>query len=270
MPFDWSISPYRGCTHACTYCYARATHEYLGYEIVVKTNAVELLNHEIRQSRVRGQTIVTGTVSDPYQPAEAQYQLTRGCLEVLLASDNPVGITTKSSLIVRDLDLLTDLAQGPGCSVHITITTLDRDIASKLEPRAPSPEQRLAAIRKLADAGVPVGVFVGPVFPGLTDDPDHLAALAEATAAAGGSFLVGLPLRIGSNFAMPFLEAMKRDFPEVAARYRAQARDGGLDRRQVATLAATFDELRFRFGLDSRPPHRAPLDSRPKQLALPV
>ena len=278
MPFDWSISPYRGCTHACTYCYARATHEYLGYgkgadfehEIVVKTNAVELLNREIRQRKMRGQTIVTGTVSDPYQPAEATYQLTRGCLEVMLANGNPAGITTKSSLIVRDLDVLADLAAGPGCTVHITITTLDRDIARKLEPRAPSPGQRLDAIRKLAAAGIPVGVFVGPVFPGLTDDPEGLAALAEATAEAGGSFLVGLPLRIGSEFAMPFLEAIQRDFPEVAAQYRAQARNGGMDRRQVATIGALFDELRFRFGLDARPSHRDPVDVRPKQLALPV
>jgi DNA repair photolyase len=154
--------------------------------------------------------------------------------------------------------------------VHVTITTLDRDIARKLEPRAPSPEQRLTAIRKLADAGVPVGVFVGPVFPGLTDDPDQLAALAAATADAGGSFLVGLPLRIGANFADPFLEAILRDFPAIAARYRAQARDGGMDRRQVASISAVFDELRFRFGLDARPPHRAPSDSRPRQLALPV
>jgi DNA repair photolyase len=262
MPFDWSISAYRGCTHACTYCYARASHGYLGYgtgadfehEIVVKTNAVELLNHEIQHPRMRGQTIVTGTVSDPYQPAEARYRLTRDCLAVLLASGNPVGITTKSSLITRDLDLLAALATGPGCTVHMTITTLDRDIARKLEPRTPSPAQRLAAIRTLAEAGVDVGVFVGPVFPGLTDSPEQLADLAQATAEAGATFL----------------EAMQRDFPELAPRYRAQARNGGMDRQQVKQLSTVFDDLRFRFGLAARPDHRAVPDDRPRQLALPV
>jgi DNA repair photolyase len=278
MPFDWSMSAYRGCTHACTYCYARASHGYLGYgtgadfehEIVVKTNAVELLSHEIQHPKMRGQTIVTGTVSDPYQPAEARYRLTRDCLAVLLASGNPVGITTKSSLITRDLDLLAALATGPGCTVHMTITTLDRDIARKLEPRTPSPAQRLAAIRKLAEAGVDVGVFVGPVFPGLTDSPEQLADLAQATAEAGASFLVGLPLRIGSDFATPFLEAMQRDFPELAPRYRAQARNGGMDRQQVKHLSTVFDDLRFRFGLAARPDHRPVRDDRPRQLALPV
>ena len=278
MQFDWSISPYRGCTHACTYCYARATHSYLGYgvgadfehEIVVKTNAVDLLSHEIQHPRMRGETVITGTVSDPYQPAEARYRLTHDCLAVLLASNNPVAVTTKSSLIARDLDLLGDLAKGPGCTVHMTITTLDRDVARKLEPRTPSPAQRLAAIRKLADAGVQVGVFVGPVFPGLTDGPEQLFDLAQAAAESGASFLVGLPLRIGSDFAAPFLEAVRRDFPEMAQKYRLQARGSGMDRHQVSHLPEVFDELRFRFGLAARPDHRAVQVDRPKQLALPV
>ena len=278
MPFEWSISPYRGCIHACTYCYARASHSYLGYdngadfehEIVVKTNAVDLLRYEIQQPKMRGQTIVTGTVSDPYQPAEAQYRLTRDSLEVLLHSQNPASITTKSSLIVRDIDLLSEMARGPGCTVNITITTVDRDIARKLEPRAPSPEQRLAAIRKLADAGVEVGVFVGPVFPGLTDEPNQLENLAASVAEAGGTFLVGLPLRIGSGFAGPFLTATDRDFPEVAERYRRQARGSGMDRHQVDRISATFDELRFKFGLESRPFYRARKPSQPDQLTLPI
>jgi DNA repair photolyase len=278
MPFEWSISPYRGCIHACTYCYARASHTYLGYdsgpdfehEIVVKTNAVELLRYEIQHPKMRGQTIVTGTVSDPYQPAEAQYRLTHDSIEVLLGSRNPVSITTKSSLIVRDIDLLGEMARGPGCTVNVTITTVDHEIARKLEPRAPSPTQRLAAIRQLADAGVEVGVFVGPVFPGLTDEPEQLENLAASVAGAGGTFLVGLPLRIGSGFAGPFLSATDRDFPEVAERYRRQARGTGMDRLQVDRLSATFDELRFRFGLESRPLYRSRNPSRPDQLALPI
>lgn len=278
MSFAWSISPYRGCIHACTYCYARASHSYLGYdngadfehEIVVKTNAVDLLRHEIQHPRMRGQTVVTGTVSDPYQPAESKYRLTRQILEVLFASGNPASITTKSSLILRDLDILADLANGPGCSVNVTITTIDRSIARKLEPRAPSPDQRLTAVRRLADAGVRVGVFVGPVFPGLTDNREHLESLAAAVSDAGGSFLIGLPLRIGAGFAEPFLNATDRDFPEVAQRYRRQAREGGMDRTQVNRMTATFDELRFRFGLDSRIEHRMAAPDAASQLALPI
>jgi DNA repair photolyase len=278
MPFEWSISPYRGCTHACTYCYARATHPYLGYdagpdfehEIVIKTNAVELLRREIQHPRVRGKSIVTGTVSDPYQPAEATYRLTRDSLAVMLENGNRASITTKSSLITRDLDVLADLAAGPGCTVHMTITTVDHALARKLEPRAPSPTQRLAAIRKLADAGVEVGVFVGPVFPGLTDAPEQLEQLAQAVAEAGGTFLLGLPLRIGSGFAGPFLDSVDRDFPEVSNRYRRQARGSGMDRSQTDRITQVFDELRFRYGLRSRPEPREVVSSTPSQLTLPI
>ncbi|MEJ7838744.1 MAG: radical SAM protein, partial [Thermomicrobiales bacterium] len=252
MPFDWSISPYRGCIHGCTYCYARESHTYLGYnngadfehEIVVKTNAAELLQYEIQHPRMRNQPIVTGTISDPYQPAEAKYRLTERMLGILLKSGNPVSVTTKSSLILRDLELLAQLAEGPGCSVNMTITTMDRGIARKLEPRAPSPAQRLNAVRQLANRGVRVGVFVGPVFPGLTDTPTQLEQLAESVADAGGTFLIGLPLRIGAGFAEPFLNATDRDFPEVASDYRRQARGNGMDKEQGARLSATFDELR--------------------------
>lgn len=278
MPFDWSISPYRGCIHGCTYCYARESHTYLGYnnnadfehEIVVKTNAAELLQYEIQHPRMRNQTIVTGTISDPYQPAEAKYRLTRRMLEILLKSGNPVSVTTKSSLILRDLELLSQLANGPGCSVNMTITTMDRGIARKLEPRAPSPAQRLNAVRQLAHCGVRVGVFVGPVFPGLTDTPTQLEQLAESVADAGGSFLIGLPLRIGAGFAEPFLNATDRDFPEVASNFRRQARGNGMDKAQVARLSATFDELRFRFGLGSRIVQQTPSLSQPSQLTLPL
>jgi DNA repair photolyase len=278
MAFEWSISPYRGCTHACTYCYARATHPYLGYdngsdfehEIVVKTNAVDLLRYEIQHPRMRGETVVTGTVSDPYQPAEATYRLTRDCLAILCDNDNPAAITTKSSLITRDIDVLQGLATGPGCTVHMTITTVDHNIARKLEPRAPSPTQRLAAMRRLADAGIQVGVFVGPVFPGLTDAPDHLERLTAAVSEAGGSFLIGLPLRIGAGFATPFLQATDRDFPEVAGRYHRQARGSGMDRGQVDHIGEVFDELRFRYGLSSGPQQHRRVVSTPNQLALPL
>jgi DNA repair photolyase len=277
MAFEWSVSPYRGCSHACTYCYARETHGYLGfdagedfeYEIVVKTNAVELLNREIQQPKLRGQTIVTGTVSDPYQPIESRYRLTRGILEVLLDTGNPVSITTKSSLVTRDLDLLGEFAKRQGASVNVTITTVDHALARTLEPRAPSPAQRLRAIRALADAGVDVGVFVGPVFPGLTDAPEQLEALAQAVADAGGQFLLGLPLRIGKGFAAPFLAATDRDLPQVAGRYRRQAAGNGMDAWQTRTLGRVFDDLRFRHGLRAapevrtRPPQQA-------QLALPL
>src|SRR5208282_3876492 len=171
IPFDAGVNPYRGCEHGCSYCYARNTHEYLGFsagldfesKIMVKENAPELLRRELSSPKWKPQTLAMSGVTDCYQPIERRLQLTRRCLAVLAEFRNPVGLITKNHLVTRDIDLLRELAAHRAVTVHLSINALDPDLARKLEPRAASPKMRLAAIEALARAGIPVGVLVAPV-----------------------------------------------------------------------------------------------------------
>lgn len=276
MSFTWSVSPYRGCAHACVYCFARATHAFLGldagddfeYEIFVKTNAPALLRQELQRPAMRGEPLVFGTVSDPYQPAEARYRLTRGLLQVAGEAGNPVIVTTKSSLITQDLPLLAMLAGSPGCAVNITITTLDATIARQLEPRTPHPQMRLETIARLANAGIPVGILLAPVLPGITDRPGEIEQLAAAVAARGATYLIADPLCIDDGFAAPLLAAIARDFPAKRPIYERQAATGHPAAGTAAQLAARVDAARRRFGLAGQVPDlRRP---RPEQLGLPL
>jgi DNA repair photolyase len=191
--FDASINPYRGCEHGCVYCYARPTHEYLGFsagleferKIMVKEDAPELLRRELMSRRWQPQPLALSGVTDPYQPIERRLKLARRCLEVLAEFRNPAVIITKNHLVTRDCDLLQELARHDAVAVFISVTTLDADLARVLEPRASSPPGRVAAIGELARSGVPVGVLVAPVIPGLTDH--EMPAILGAVAAAGGA-----------------------------------------------------------------------------------
>lgn len=265
MRFSWSISPYRGCVHACTYCYARASHAFLGYdtgddfekEIVVKVNAADLLAREIRRARLRHQTMIMGTISDPYQPAEHIYRLTRKILHILDRAGNPTQITTKSTTVVQGLPILAGMASRAGCAVNFTITTLADDLARMLEPRAPSPRQRLEAMAKVAEAGIPTGIFAAPILPGLTDANEDLERLASAVAEHGGSYMMASALRIGDGFAKPFLDAARRDFPHLLARYERQARvgfRGSVSRQEADDIYGRMEVIRARYGLASGPP----------------
>ena len=186
--FSYGINPYRGCEHGCAYCYARSYHDFLGWDsgldfetrILVKRRAPELLRRELSAKNWQPQPVALSGATDCYQPAERRFRITRGCLEVFAELRNPVGVITKNALVTRDLDLLGELARWRCAVVYVTITTLDSELARALEPRAASPAHRLRAIRALADAGVPVGVMVAPVIPGLTDHemPAILAAAA--------------------------------------------------------------------------------------------
>lgn len=201
--FDASLNPYRGCEHGCAYCYARPTHEYLGFSagldfetrIVVKERAPELLRAELSSPRWRPQVIVLSGVTDCYQPVERRLRLTRRCLEVLAEFRNPVGIVTKNELVTRDVDVLAELARHGAVSVFLSITTLDGDLSRDLEPRASTPSNRLAAIRALSAAGIPCGVMTAPVIPGLNDHeiPAILAAAYEAGARRAGYVALRLP-----------------------------------------------------------------------------
>lgn len=201
--FNASLNPYRGCEHGCIYCYARPTHEFLGFssgpdfesKIMVKQNAPELLRRELSSPKWQPQTIVMSGVTDCYQPVERKLKLTHRCLEVLLEFRNPVALITKNFLVTRDLDVLSELAKYQCASVCLSVTTLDNDLRKVMEPRTSPPSARLAAIRKLAEAKIPVSVNVAPIIPGLTDHemPKILQAARDAGATSAGFTVVRLP-----------------------------------------------------------------------------
>jgi DNA repair photolyase len=228
--FETSINPYRGCEHGCVYCYARPTHEYLGFsagldfetKIMVKEDAPDLLRRELSSPRWQPKTLSLSGVTDPYQPVERRLQLTRRCLEVLAEFRNPVGIVTKNHLVTRDLDILSALAQHDAAAVFLSVTSLDGALARHLEPRATQPQGRLAAIEAAARAGVPVGVLVAPVIPGLTDHeiPAILAAAANAGARYAGYILLRLPLGVGPLFEQWLTQHYSEKKDKVLGRIR--------------------------------------------------
>jgi len=224
ISFDQSINPYRGCEHGCIYCFARPTHCYLGHsagldfetKLYAKVNGATLLEQELAQARYLPKVIALGAVTDPYQPIEREYRITRSLLEVLDRASHPVGIVTKSALVLRDLDVLARLAKRDLVKVAISVTTLDRQIARRMEPRAATPSKRLEAIAGLAAAGVPVAVMVAPIVPALTDSEIEtiLAAAQRAGASEAGYVLLRLPLELKSLFR----EWLASEFPERAQR----------------------------------------------------
>ncbi|MGA8764430.1 MAG: radical SAM protein [Candidatus Sulfotelmatobacter sp.] len=228
LPFTWTINPYRGCEFGCKYCYARYTHEFMEMrdgvdfeqKIYVKQHAAELLRQDLRKVKP-GESIALGTATDPYQPAERRYEVTRAILEEFTRHHGfELGIVTKSNLVVRDLDLLREVARHNRLSVDMTITTLDADLARILEPRAPRPDLRLDAVRALAEAGLTVGVSGSPVLPGITDSPKDLEALVQAAAAAGARHLWAGPLFLKPCSAAVFLPFLETSFPHLVENYR--------------------------------------------------
>jgi DNA repair photolyase len=224
ISFEQSINPYRGCEHGCIYCFARPTHCYLGHsagldfetKLYAKINAAELLERELANPRYLPRFIALGAVTDPYQPIERQHLITRSILEVLDRASHPVGIVTKSALVVRDVDILQRMARRDLVKVAISVTTLDRTIARKMEPRAATPAKRLEAIKLLSDAGVPVAVMVAPIIPALNDSEIEriLEAAKQSGAAEAGYVLLRLPFELKELFR----EWLQTEFPDRAAR----------------------------------------------------
>src|SRR2546429_4047996 len=218
--FEMSLNPYRGCEHGCIYCYARPTHEYLGFsagldfesKIIVKPNAPELLRAELESPRWQPQTLVLSGVTDPYQPIERKLRITRGCLEVLAKFRNPVAIITKNRLVARDIDLLRDLAACNAVAVNLSVTSLDPNLQRVLEPRTSSPSARLEAVAALHAAGIPVGVMVAPIIPGLTDY--EVPKIVEACARAGAQFAGYTIVRLPWAIAPLFEHWLDEHFPE--------------------------------------------------------
>ena len=228
MPFRWTINPYRGCEFACKYCYARYTHEFMEIrdnleferKIFIKQQAAWLLRRDLKKVKL-SESIAMGTATDPYQPAERRHEVTRSILEEFAQHRGfDLSIVTKSDLVVRDIDLLKRVAEHNKLFVNLTITTLDIDLARKLEPRAPRPDLRLKALRDLNKAGVDAGVICAPVMPGITDEPEALDALVKATKEAGGKYIYANALFLKPCSASIFLPFLEKEFPHLVKNYR--------------------------------------------------
>jgi DNA repair photolyase len=272
--FETSVNPYRGCEHGCIYCYARPTHEYLGFsagldfesKIMVKMDAPELLKLELESPRWKPQVLVMSGVTDPYQPIERKLRITRGCLEVLAQFRNPVAIITKNRLVTRDLDLLGELATHNAAAVNISVTSLDSKLQRVLEPRTSLPEARLEAISQLRAAGIPAGVMVAPIIPGLTDHevPRILEACAKAGAQFAGYTIVRLPWAVAPLFEHWLEERFPDRKEKILGRIRDLRGNGKLNNSQWRTrmtgegifaeqIASLFEIGRRRAGIGERP-----------------
>jgi DNA repair photolyase len=258
MPFTWTINPYRGCEFACKYCYARYTHEFMEMrdgvdfeqKIFIKQHAAELLRQELRHVKP-GEEIAIGTATDPYQPAERRFDVTRAILEEFSRHQGfEIGIVTKSNLVVRDADLLRAVGAHNKVFVNITITTLNTDLARILEPRAPRPDLRLETVRKLAEAGVPAGVICAPVLPGITDSPKDLEALVRAVSEAGGKYVFANSLFLKPCSAAVFMPFLEKEFPQLVESYRERFKDRAFIstpyRKRLSQLMA---RLRQKYGI---------------------
>ena len=278
--FDRSINAYRGCEHGCSYCFARPTHEYLGHsagidferDIYVKVNAVELLRRELADKRYRPKPIAMGTNTDPYQPAERKHKLTREILKVLLETRHPVTITTKSALVVRDLDILVPLAELNLVRVAISITSMDHVLSRKMEPRASSPEKRLEALRLLSEAGVPTMVMAAPIIPAINDM--EIERILDAAAAQGAKDAAMVLLRLPGEVREVFREWLLRHYPDKVRHVMSLVRDarGGKDNDPnfgtrmkgdgpyAELLRQRLERARERYGLNHKlPPLRTDL-----------
>lgn len=274
MPFGWSINPYQGCAHQCVFCYARATHAYRdldgvnawGSEIYAKVNAAAVLRRELTRPGWTNAEVAVGTATDPYQPIEGKFRITRAILEELSRARTPMHLITRSGLIVRDLDILTEYAARAEISICVSLPTLDAGLARELEPTVAAPEKRLRTVRRLAAAGVRVGIAVAPVLPGLTDEPAALGRLVRAAADAGASFAWHGVLNLGEVTRDAFFAYLDERRPELIGRYHA------LYRTKYPPAAYTH-EIRKRFagastGIEFRPPPQIVPRPAPPELTL--
>jgi len=285
MPFTWTINPYRGCEFACRYCYARYTHEFMEMrngidferKIYVKQQAAWLLRRDLKRVKP-GEEIAIGTATDPYQPAERRYEITRAVLEEFSRhSGLDIGIVTKSNLVLRDAELLRRVSEHNSLYVNITITTVDTQLARLLEPRAPRPDLRLDAVRRLNEAGVQAGVICAPVIPGITDTRANLEAVVRATAEAGGRYIFANPLFLKPCSAAIFLPFLEKEFPHLVEDYRKRYESRAFlpksYRKEITELMA---RLRKKHGfarcremsMEKKAPAPYPVEHAAEQMAL--
>jgi DNA repair photolyase len=264
MPFRFTINPYRGCSHACTYCFARPTHEYLGLDggddferrIVVKINAVERLTAELARPSWRGDHIAMGTNTDPYQQCEGRYRLTRGILETLGKAGNPFSILTKSTMVQRDSDMLVAAAERTSVRVNFSIGTLDEEVWRISEPGTPPPWKRVEALARLTAAGIECGVLIAPILPGLSDRDHQLSAVVRAVIDAGAVSISSIGLHLRPGVRELFMPWLARTRPDLVARYEELygARNGYLARAEAEQLGARVRAQIARHGGCARSP----------------
>ncbi len=234
MPFRWTINPYRGCTHACVFCFARPTHKYLDFdagrdferEIVVKVNAPELVRAELARRSWVGEHVALGTNTDPYQWAEARYRLMPGIWEAMRDAANPCSILTKSPLLLRDLPLFRQIAERADFSAAVSVPTIDERAWRATEPHTPNPRARLEAVAELTRAGIRTGILVAPLMPGVNDDPEQVAKILELAAEVGAAYVTGIALHLRGDVRGLFFEWLKTHRPDLIPRYRELYRSG--------------------------------------------
>jgi len=272
MPFPWSINPYRGCVHSCHYCYARGTHTYLDLNtdddftgiIFAKVNAPQVLRAELSRPAWRREKVSVGSATDPYQPAEGRFRLTRAILEALHDHATPAGIVTKGTLILRDRDLLAAMAERAGCTVCVSIPTVDPAVWRATEPGTPPPAQRLRVLEQLVAAGIHAGVLAAPILPGISSAPEQLEATVRAAAAHGARFLWANLLHLNPSIRAHYLGFLEAEYPSLVALHTRLYPGPYAARPAAGHLEAQVAALKERHGLVD---HRNPIE-RPAQMKM--
>ena len=269
MPFQWTLNPYRGCTHGCHYCFARRYQSQIelgaGDEfssvVLVKTNFADVLARELSRRALEGQLVALGTATDPYQPIEGRYRLTRRTLETLIRYPTPVGLITKGPLVVRDVDLLVELSRRTRCNVTFSVPTVDEEAWRTLEPGTAHPRQRLRAVRTLRDAGVDAGVLMAPIVPGISSHPAKIERTIKAIADSGAAYVGAMLLYLQGDTRRHFLEFLARDYPQLTGGYGrlyagkyASASYTERFRTVMGVLKAKYGVRRHREARGHRPP----------------
>jgi DNA repair photolyase len=281
MPFNWTLNPYRGCTHGCHYCFARRYHvqfemnsdDEFATLILVKHNLVEVLRRELDRPSWTREQVAFGTATDPYQPIEGHYKLTRRALEVLARARTPVGLITKGPMVVRDIDVLRDLARAAACTIYMSVPTVDEDAWRILEPGTAHPIQRLRAVRELVDAGINAGVLMAPIVPGFSSSPSQLDATVKAIADHGARFVGSNVMYLQDGTRTHFMKFVAREFPAMLPRFEqlyVKKYPPDVYRKEVQAMVRLLQQ---RYGVDGREESRgseAPVDgaAEPEQVGF--
>ncbi len=276
MAFRWSLNPYMGCVHRCTFCYVRAfelradrpSDDRYGRSIRVKVNIAEVLARELARPSWKRESVAVGAATDPYQPAEGRYRLTRGCIQAFAAARNPFSIVTRGPMIVRDIDVLQAAASRAEVHVSFSVPTLDLEVWRRTEPGTAPPRQRLRALRRLVEAGIDAGVGMAPVLPGISDHPAQLAEVVRAAREAGATGLWCNVLHLQPGTREHFLENLARDWPALLPRYEALYRGKYLERREADPIKARVAALRAEHAIADRRARPLEPPPSPEQLSL--